>query len=312
MAFVLFAVLAATGLVSSIGAKEPDPEKPLFHGLPSIPVRILSFNVCGGVCPRKASLASWVTTLTAGLSRHKVDVLLLQELCRAQYESLALELSGGSPGPRYLAVWTETVDDDEKCRQWGETRQRGGETRFGNAILIRDVDAVQDRRTWRLPGTGETEQRALTCVQAALPDTGRVRVCNVHIDHHSAVGAQQAGQVARLADGWAGTEPVLLGGDFNLYPDHPALSALYAPPGGAGAFREVDDTDAGRFPEGCEKGPCRSGEGTYHGKKIDYIFASGRHFAIMDAYPVAELAPLSDHLPLLGVVAHLPPAGGQP
>ena len=263
-------------------------------------VVVLTYNVCGGSCTKQLSIEEWTGRMVGRLESADADVLLLQELCRGQYDQLSRALAG-----RYESRWAGTMDDNEGCgKQWGGGADSADEQRgFGLAVFVKGAGSIGEHRVWWLPNQEHNEPRALLCVDARLRD--RVaRVCDTHLDWHHDTQQVQAAFVGRLVNPWAERIPVVLGGDLNAEPGRPSMAHFYDHSGGRGAFQEVDETDKSYFGKVCPKSAerCRTGEGTDGRKKLDYIFLSRRHFTAAEGEAVRD-ARLSDHDLLRGSAA---------
>jgi endonuclease/exonuclease/phosphatase (EEP) superfamily protein YafD len=88
--------------------------------------------------------------------------------------------------------------------------------------------------------------------------------------------------------------PVIFGGDLNSLPASAGLDGFYGRhlPAGQGVYREMD--------EDTRRPACRCGSPTYQPtpRKIDYVFASQRHFR--PRYGVAVRTRYSDHRMYVG------------
>ncbi|HEY9522446.1 MAG TPA: endonuclease/exonuclease/phosphatase family protein [Thermopolyspora sp.] len=256
-----------------VGADSSEP-----HGGP----RIVTYNVCGGSCPKQLSQREWNDSITGLLRYADADVILFQELCHGQYESLQQVL-----GDRYDSRWGGTMTGNTGCgKQWGEGEDEG----FGLAVFVRGAGSIRSSERRSLPDEEDHEPRILLCVDTAL--RGRsVRVCDTHLDYHPATERLQAAYVQRVVTPWAARTPLIVGGDMNATPMLQQMAGFYRR--GDGAFLEADETDRDYF----------LGEDTEQGRKVDYIFFSRRHFES----PIGRVAErdrlLSDHQPLLGTAS---------
>ncbi|MEV5411650.1 endonuclease/exonuclease/phosphatase family protein [Thermopolyspora sp. NPDC052614] len=253
---------------------------------------ILSYNVCGGSCANRLSLADWTSRMVRRADLANADVILFQELCRGQYDTLRRELAG-----RYDARWVGTMSDNEGCgKQWGSGADSSAQRRgFGLGVFVKGVGSIREERVWWLPNQDRHEPRALLCVDAVL--RGRAaRVCDTHLDWHDDTQEVQAAFVARLVTPWARRIPVVLGGDLNAEPDRPSMALFYDHSGGRGVFQEVDETDKSYFGKLCPQSAsrCRSGEGTDGERKLDYVFLSRRHFTAVEGDAIGD-EQVSDH-----------------
>ncbi len=159
----------------------------------------------------------------------------------------------------------------------------------------------------------DTENRIQLCAQAAVRSR-TVWACDTHIDFNHENQAGQVGAVAQHANAFVDAGfPVILAGDFNMFPKDAPLDNLYDHGGGTGLFQEVDENDKSHFtgtdcPQSGDR--CRSGEATEDpacspddgGKteKIDYIFVSARDFGTVRGDAAGCNTSMSDHHLLRG------------
>lgn len=71
-----------------------------------------------------------------------------------------------------------------------------------------------------------SEARTLVATEVAPPGGPRLLVGCVHCTTDRRVSDVEVGRLAERLSAWAGDRPLVLGGDLNLPPDHPALDAL--------------------------------------------------------------------------------------
>jgi endonuclease/exonuclease/phosphatase family metal-dependent hydrolase len=261
---------------------------------------IVTYNVCGGSCTRRLSVDDWNGKIIHAIEHADADVILLQELCRGQYDGLRRAL-----GDRYESRWAGTMSDNMGCGdQWSDGLSDSEAESFGIAIFIRGSGSIGNTQRLWLPNQEEDEPRALLCVDARL--RGRVaRVCNSHLDWHSDTEEVQAAYIAGRVVPWARRMPVVFGGDMNAVPTSTAMGYFYGRSAGGGTFTEVDDADRNFFGKRCGKHAqhCRSGEETDAGRKIDYIFLSRRHFDAVTGDAARRDDDLSDHRLLRGTAS---------
>ncbi|AZK97581.1 MULTISPECIES: FG-GAP-like repeat-containing protein [Streptomyces] len=284
----------------------------------SAPVlRFLSYNICGNwekcsstpdeVAPRVQKVydetVSW-----------KSDVVLLQEVCRSQFNALEARL--GTLG--YSGSFTETQtpardNSQDLCKD--DTAANPVEGDYGLAVFTKGPAANPQVVDLATGLEGGTERWTTLCVDAPLQGI-TTRSCSVHLYSDSTtVAKQQAVKLATVANTWIDKGmPVVLGGDFNPRysggqadaPLSPVLDSFYSHSGGAGRFLEADETDASRFTAGCTalsppSGHCRSGAPTLVAKapdpaaKLDYIFLSKDHFKNVAGDVQALSSSVSDH-----------------
>ncbi|GIG68252.1 FG-GAP-like repeat-containing protein [Phytomonospora endophytica] len=264
------------------------------------PLRFVSYNMCGNVCsdPQKFDLArrlDYIVAQTDG-GGWNADQIHLQEVCRAQYDTLLGRLRAKG----FNGLFEKTV--------WGRSDVCAGGD-YGMAILVKGT--IADSIVLELTQGGETEEIDAPCVKTYTQNRANW-ACSVHLYwSNEPLRVAEAKELAAQAKAWqdAGI-PVVLGGDFNAFPDEPTMNSFYgtALPGGAGAFREADESDADYFAQGgCDPASvtrCRAGEFTFDGKdadsKIDYLFLGERYFTkvVGDSMPLDTR--LSDHRLLRG------------
>jgi endonuclease/exonuclease/phosphatase family metal-dependent hydrolase len=198
-------------------------------------LRVLTWNLFHGrsVPPARHEL---IDEFASQLDRWAWDVALLQEVPPWWPEALA----------RRPGVYERTVLTSRNALlplrralavRWPNAiKSHGGGS---NAILVREA-AITEHRTVRLALLPERRWMHAVRLEPAGPGGGGVWIGNLHAsgpDHWARREAARAG--AALRD-WAGPEPALLGGDFNLswpevrgfvhagghYVDHVLVSAM--------------------------------------------------------------------------------------
>jgi len=270
------------------------------------PVRIASYNVCGGYvadCQSALDLGPWAESVAQAAAEFDTDVLMLQELCRGQLSALEARMPG------YRAVWTKTLTGHAGCGKWNAPPSSSGSFGLGMLVRAASVKAYEAALTPADPAQ-PGEPRAVQC--AAAPVDGRAAlVCNTHLSKDLA--GQGTAEVVSRARGWAAGLPVIIGGDFNADPQDPKLDVLYRLQGGTGAFTESDESDADHFGPDCRRQvACRTGQPTTVAKagkpprKFDYIFADTAHFLPVEGDVrdvVRDGTSLSDHLMLRAAMA---------
>jgi endonuclease/exonuclease/phosphatase family metal-dependent hydrolase len=229
-------------------------------------VTVVSFNVCGGVC-RRGEVE--VTAQHIAATARTADVVLLQELCRSQFDRVRTLLAPRGFRGRYAAA----------------TVSRGCGTAFGVAVFVRAP--VLGSAVLPLPTGPGYERRALLGVTTVLGGR-RTFVATVHLSPSPAAGLDaQLATVADYLDAHTG-DPAIVGGDFNSLPAKPGLRRFYsAAAGGSGHFLEADEFRGRR--------PVIGGAPTFDvaDRKIDYVFFSAGDFARPSAG--SEATTLSDH-----------------
>ena len=241
---------------------------------PSVDVTVMSFNVCGGVC--RGGEVDRTAAFTAGTAvRRRASVVLLQEVCHAQYVRIRALLARDGYTGRF-AAGTQAGRCDDHDRRHG----RG----FGVAVLVRGHAAGTVVR--RLPTPSGAEGRVLLGTTATVGGR-RTFVAVVHLSPSPETGlAGQLRAVAAYLTPRAG-RPVIVGGDFNALPTAAGMSRFYAgDAGGTGRFVEMDRR--------------HGGAPTFDvaNRKIDYVFVSEGLFAEHRAASIGTA--MSDHRLYIG------------
>lgn len=272
LAAVIAVLTGLTGLVVA-GPAEAAPAR----------VRVMTFNICGNVC-RQGEVTATSANVAYQVVQRRVAVTFLQEVCYSQF--LAIRERVLPHG--YRAVFTAS-ETGGHCNDHDTAHGKA----FGLALVVRGEIAGRIVHALPSPGSQRPEGRSL------LGTTIRIKGRPVYVvtTHTAPAGTNRTTQLRalqRYLTPIARTRPVLLGGDLNSVPDNPDLDGWYGRrvPGGRGVFREVAERDGGRS--------CRCGPPTYQPvpRKIDYIFASQRHFRPSAAAAIGS--PWSDHRMVIG------------
>jgi endonuclease/exonuclease/phosphatase family metal-dependent hydrolase len=273
--------------------------------------RIFSFNMCGAAshCPNQGDQhadAGIVQAIEDSVADFEPQIVALQEVCRGQFETLRQELSDGS-GPQLSGRFATQNWDADNCND--DTKDFGVAI-FSTAAILETYPAY-NLAVGDADPPSDSEERKLLCIKVnwAKP----TRTCSTHVTN--AEGTNDNGvtykhaQVKRIRDvvnPWVNDDhPVVVAGDFNAAPKWEALNPMYAPwlkpaDSGNGLFVEVDQ-DEDELPDSPDPDPpCRRGEDTQGDLKIDFVFASDRHFD--GTQGDATHSDVSDHDPLRGYV----------
>lgn len=269
----------------------------------STDLRFWQFNMCGAriAAPCNGGSEQPVSdAIKNSIQNYRPHGVSLNEACQSQWGTTYWNLNAAgtwSMGSRFVTTRylnAPTSSSTINCNLYD------GDRRFGNALFSRQTILMEPSAT-SLPKTQSTpETRKLWCMVVDLYyDTV---YCTVHITNYDADIAAQIRTVASTVNQWvdAGT-PVVLMGDFNVTPNDDRLDPIYHSVFGGGAtgrFEEVDQYENGGT-------RCRCGESTLGSRKIDYIFASARHFDVLDGD--ATSSSYSDHDPLRGSVRLIHP-----
>ena len=236
----------------------------------TVPVTIMSFNVCGGVC-RRGEVRKTSAYAARMALRHKASIVLLQELCHSQFVRIRTLLKAEGYTGRFAAGTAAGVCDNHDKR-YGKG--------FGVAVLVRGTTSGAVVK--RLPTTPGVEGRVMLGTYATVGGR-RTFVATLHLSPSAKAGLhRQLRTVAGSLASRAG-RPVIVGGDFNALPDNAGLDPLYR------RFIETDKLRHGAQP-------------TFDiaRRKIDYIFLSAGLFTRFRA--VSILTAMSDHRVYIGSV----------
>lgn len=281
----LFASVPSTGVVSA-EAPEATP-----------PVRTISYNVCGAYtakCQSDMPLVAWADGLQGHITDWDTDVVMLQEMCKGQYDRLRQALPG------YAGVWTSTQTSDG-CSKWGDDRS------FGQALLIKAPQSEVTGMSAELTPPGFTEEkRSVVCAKAPV-DGRAVLACSTHLRRADATMNDTPALLERI-ETWANGLPVVLAGDFNARPDYAHMDPVYAGRPGTLSFDEADGTDQQYFTDACRTAgstECRSGAptlvdnetGTKYVSKFDFAFFTHQDFRDLFSETVETgFTKVKDHL----------------
>ncbi|MEU9994167.1 FG-GAP-like repeat-containing protein [Streptomyces sp. NPDC050848] len=286
--------LAAAGLLAAVSVT-PAVSAGAPEGTP--PVRTISYNVCGAYaakCRSEMPLATWADGLQGHVADWDADVVMLQEMCKGQYDRLRQVLPG------YAGVWTSTQTADG-CAKWGDDKS------FGQALLVKAPQSEVTGMSAELTPPGFSgEKRSVVCAKA--PVEGRaVLACGTHLRRDDATQNDTPALLARI-ETWANGLPVILAGDFNARPDYAHMDPVYAGRPGTLSFAEADGTDQQYFTAACRTAgatECRSGAptlvdnetGTKYVSKFDFTFFTRQDFRDLRSETVETgFTKVKDHL----------------
>ncbi|MFD5149160.1 FG-GAP-like repeat-containing protein [Streptomyces sp. NPDC058401] len=239
-------------------------------------VSLASYNVCGGWDACQSPLATapgktpeqraeeWAADAVNKAKLAGTDVIMLQELCKGQYDALLPKLSG------YAAYFASRqtygpIAPLQGCRAWGS------DTALGQAVLFRNATAEQVSGSPVLITAGENDVRLAVCAKGPL--AGRYTLaCSVHLSQGTAAGDMH--ELTQHIQAQAGGASVIVAGDFNRTPAHinPALAAGVPTSGplaeaDAGENKPTAGWDANKLPE------------PGYTIKFDHVFFSSEDFA---------------------------------
>ncbi|WP_282694068.1 FG-GAP-like repeat-containing protein [Streptomyces sp. CC208A] len=245
------------------------------------PVRTITYNVCGAdaaVCRSELSLGAWANGVVGHITDWDSDVVMLQEMCKGQYDELRKLLPG------YAGVWGSNRTAPG-CSQWGADQT------FGQALLVKGPQS-QVAGMSAVVTADVTEPRSVVCAKA--PVEGRVVLaCGTHLKQDEETQNDTPALLERIDD-WANGLPVILAGDFNARPDYSNMDPVYA--GRPGTLSLIG--------AGCGDTTCRSGaptlvngDKTEYVSKFDYTFFTRQDFRDLRSETVETgLTKVKDHL----------------
>ena len=225
------------------------------------PVKVMQFNICGAICNH--GKYGVVEHVRAKIVAYRPAIVTLNEVCAGQFWRLQSMLDGS--GWEMSGVFRPQRHDG-RCPGGG----------FGDAVLT--AGSVGRRHVLPIPNHGP-EHRAVLCLRTSAAG-GPVLACTLHlVTGKSKKGSRekylQYAAAARALNARAGRGAVIVGGDFNLVPGQ--MGSMLK----GGPFFDVDPQAAGT-----------------HGRKIDYVLFSRRHFSDPSGGP--QGSSYSDHKALLG------------
>jgi len=274
------AVLAAVALLttgtSAAGASSPAPDRTAVSAA-ATEVRVITHNICGPACENDGKVDAAAYTV-AEIKKFTPHIVMLQEVCRAQYDWVVGKLTG------YRLDFVPMRDSYDKC---------GGQA-VGQVLAVQGTVANKEVIDLGADNYDAGGRKYLAlCYDATIAGLGtnKVKTCVLHIRafHESdkqwnfrARWAQLGTLAAEMDDDlFADDQVVILGGDFNARAHERAMDPLYQltaanKPGTFGMFAEADQTDKTYFADGCTTA-CRTGGNTMADRKYDFIFFSARH-----------------------------------
>ena len=228
------------------------------------------FNMAGSsVNEGSLGVAGAVVSSVEDTSYGMPFIVTLNEVCLNQHTHIESALDDHG----YVGTWGPTGPTCDNGQPYGNSIfMKSGRSKLGN---------------FSLPNPNGNEPRKLLCVSS----NGYEKWIGC-VTHISPKAGDQAVQIAAVADRLNGFRDdgyrVVVGGDFNVTPDHSALDPMYASCyGGDGQFYETDRA-------ACDG---RGGESTHGDRKIDYIFYSSHFYSL---WGDATRSSYSDHDPLWG------------
>ncbi|MFK3733841.1 FG-GAP-like repeat-containing protein [Streptomyces sp. NPDC088090] len=253
------------------------------------PVTLVSYNVCGGwngtenpcrsllaETPQApdARAAAWAADAVGRAGLAGTDVIMLQELCKGQYDALLPKLTG-------YAGYFASRQAYGGCDAWGP------DSALGQAVFFRSATPEQVQGS-SVRVTVAADERLAVCAKG--PVRGRhTFACSVHLSKSTA-----AGDMHELRDhisANAGGASVIVAGDFNRDPAelNPALTA------GTPVTGPLAEADAADDEPTADWGAPDGGTPRYT-RKLDHAFFGTEDFHTPSAtVEDPQLARVKDH-----------------
>jgi endonuclease/exonuclease/phosphatase family metal-dependent hydrolase len=209
------------------------------EGAADFPVEVLHYNVGNGA--GRAGQNDVIRWLEQG---ERPAVITLNELCGARFHQI--EEVAGPAG--YAGFFFATNPD-------GCGGSNGG-LGYGNAVFVRGEVLEEPSLHPYVVQEPHAETRNIGCAKFTLPGGSAVAACVTHLENNHRYADDQAGEaldraIALRAEVDGGR--VVVGGDFNLEPDHSSVQEwIESPFDAVGLGLETHDS----------------------GKAIDYVFAT--------------------------------------
>ncbi|GAA5178868.1 hypothetical protein GCM10023322_07050 [Rugosimonospora acidiphila] len=288
-------------------------------------LRVVTWNICGeagglpgsdAYCPYRNDPTAKAAEIAKVVTEHDANVVLLQEICGGE-DGSQLSLLAADLGPQWSvrhAVAQRPDDGNSYCRGDGANDLKGD---IGEAIAVK-ATITETTIQPTVPSTPAVnfQQLPILCVRTLEWTT---RICTTHV-LAAADDPRRAGQIDAIRDAvWPDRYDLVLGGDFNLFPDSTLLAPL------EDAFDE------------CDRNSYSTGDAvnevTHHAwsgstevwKKRDHIFAALPGAGTLFHYCDADLSEVdvshyglpdgptgySDHAPLIGYLRTRTPAAAS-
>ena len=274
---------------------------------PTIPLRAVSFNICGGQC--NGGEPSALDAAYTRIDEYQPQLVFLQEVCWSQLQAFAAHYDGTYQAgfATILRNYRGCGVDDCSVNDDDDPTNDDPHCWFGPMVAARgmliDPEAVpiggnDDQVNGDDPVVPARDFHA-ACAGVVLPDlpTRAMRACSAHFRAfqdpdgvNDAARLEQATTLtAHVAADVAAGSIVVIGGDLNAPPSKASMNPFYAldAPGqpGAGIYHEADQDDGRYYADDCADAAaaCRSGAvtlgplgaGASAGtNKYDYVFFS--------------------------------------
>ncbi|GIH15176.1 FG-GAP-like repeat-containing protein [Rugosimonospora africana] len=285
-------------------------------------LRVVTWNICGeagglpgsdAYCPYRNDPAAKAAEIAKVVVENDANVVLLQEVCGGE-DGSQLSLLAADLGPQWSvrhAAAQRPADGASYCRGVGANDLKGD---IGEAVAVKaTITETTIQPTVPATPAVNLQQLPILCVRTLEWTT---RICTTHV-LADANDPRRAGQIDNIRSAvWPDRYDLVLGGDFNLFPD----SALLAP---------LEDA----FDE-CDRHSYATGDAvnevTHHAwsgddevwRKRDHIFAAVPGAGTLFHHCDADLSEVdlshyglpdgptgySDHAPLIGYLRTRTPA----
>ncbi|MCB9659675.1 MAG: endonuclease/exonuclease/phosphatase family protein [Sandaracinaceae bacterium] len=224
--------------------------------------------------------------LSETIIRSGADIVGIQEGSRPQLEDIVRW------APQYSFLGVGSAQGDARGVHAAILLRNGRFRILDRGVFwISSSPAVPGSRSW-----GNEEPRMCSWVHVQLSDSpDDVWFFNTHLDHRAVESRREGLRLIASRLPRDAHANVIVGGDFNLTEDDPALAEFAASTGLRDAYRSVHPTRS-------------ASEGTYHGfrsntdgRRIDFLFVSDEfHIQDTEIFRHSEgEPPPSDHFPVL-------------
>lgn len=314
-----------TGTTTLAGQNADPADSTGTTAVTSAALKVISHNICGGASCGVRGATAPLASVESLIDDYSPHLILLQEVCWSQYESLRTHtFTAGTYQFGYTVMMddytgcgvsdcsvnndTDPSNDNKQCWTGQVVAARG-------TLTNRDeINLGGERHQLNNDGNPVNPPRTFNalCYDTVLTgfSSRTVKACTVHMRafHDPAGEADRArtAQAARLASDLDGDiaagKIVVVAGDFNSHPYSPAMNAFYRMDTnvehGWGRFYEADQDDTRYYNStycSSTATSCRSGERTVGAAtKYDYIFYSETTDpASVSGLPIDES--MSDH-----------------
>ncbi|MEU4624734.1 endonuclease/exonuclease/phosphatase family protein [Actinoplanes sp. NPDC023801] len=244
------AVAAATALLAVGGAVMP--------GAPAAAAVNATYNfwvwnVAGSTMHGGSTTDGLIDAAAGSIINRDADFVAFNEICEGQYHALIARLRelNYPADESNFARFSPSNNAVEGCAPGVGNTQPGG-----NAIFSRFP--LNGAQRWTLPSDTRPEQRNLTCVAPTAQP--KMHFCTTHIttNNDTAPNGKRYNEnqldfvLGKMEAFNSAGDTAVIAGDFNAQPHYGRLNNWYSPTlnvagnsGNTGAYRELDDNDAG-------------------------------------------------------------------